>query len=102
MRACRTGWLGLCLTAALVLLPLSVGAQSWTAPAPTDKVENGVNWTRHFIQAKGIGVAPPTAVSPEHGRALAITAGAGPAAAEAPPHPPRGGDDPASHRPGPP
>jgi len=75
MRACRTGWLGLCLTVVLVLLPLSVGAQSWTAPAPTDKVENGVNWTRHFIQAKGIGVAPPTAVSPEHGRALAITAG---------------------------
>jgi len=61
--------------ALVVSLPASVGAQSWTAPLPTDKVENGVNWTRHFIQAKGIGVAPPTAVSPEHGRALAITAG---------------------------
>src|SRR5439155_25628360 len=74
MRAWRTRWLGPCLVTLVMGLPVSVGAQSWTAPAPTDKVENGVNWTRHFIQAKGIGVAPPTAVSPEHGRALAITA----------------------------
>ena len=74
MRAWRTRWLGPCLVALVMGLPVSVGAQSWTAPAPTDKVENGVNWTRHFIQAKGIGVAPPTAVSPEHGRALAMTA----------------------------
>jgi hypothetical protein len=47
----------------------------WTAPKPTDKVENGVNWGTHFIQAKAIGVAPPNAMSPEHGRALAVTAG---------------------------
>jgi hypothetical protein len=39
-------------------------------------VESGVNWTNHFIQARAIGVAPPSAISPEHGRALAIEAGA--------------------------
>ena len=74
MRAWTTRWMGPCVVALLIGLPASVGAQSWTAPAPTDKVENGVNWTRHFIQARGIGVAPPTAVNAEHGRALAITA----------------------------
>src|SRR5712691_12159373 len=76
MRAWRTGWMGLSVTALLVVgLPDSARPQSWTAPLPTDKVENGVNWTRQLLQAKGVGVAPPTAVSPEHGRALAITAG---------------------------
>ncbi len=74
MRAWTTRWMGPCVVVLLMGLPSSVGAQSWTAPALTDKVENGVNWTRHFIQAKGIGVAPPTAVNAEHGRALAITA----------------------------
>src|SRR5881296_777187 len=55
--------------------PPAAGGQTWTAPKPTDKVEDGVNWTMHVIQAKAIGVAPPNAQSPEHGRALAITAG---------------------------
>ena len=55
--------------------PPAAGGQTWTAPKPTDKVEDGVNWTTHVIQAKAIGVAPPNAQSPEHGRALAITAG---------------------------
>jgi len=76
MRIWRTGWMGLSVMALLLLgLPDSARAQSWTAPLPTDKVENGVNWTRQLLTAKGVGVAPPTAVSPEHGRALAITAG---------------------------
>lgn len=63
-------------TAALVMLsvPVVSGAQTWTAPGPTDKVENGVNWTWHVIQAKAIGVPPPNAASAEQGRALAITA----------------------------
>lgn len=56
-------------------LPVMGAAGLWTAPKATDKVEGGVNWTTQFIQAKAIGVAPSYAVSPEHGRALAITAG---------------------------
>lgn len=57
-------------------LPQAAGAQQWTAPKPTDKVEGGVNWTTQVITAAAIGVAPPYAVSPEHGRALAVQAGA--------------------------
>ena len=57
-------------------LPAVAGAQTWTAPKPTDKVEGGVNWTTQVITATAVGVAPPYATSPEHGRALAITAGA--------------------------
>ena len=57
-------------------LPRAAGAQQWTAPKPTDKVEGGVNWTTQVITAAAIGVAPPYAVSPEHGRALAVQAGA--------------------------
>jgi hypothetical protein len=57
-------------------LPPLVVAQTWTAPRPTDKVEGGVNWTTQVITASAIGVAPPYAVSPEHGRALAVQAGA--------------------------
>jgi len=53
----------------------SADAQTWTAPKGSDKVENGVNWTTQFIQASAIGQAPPYAVSPQHGRALAIEAG---------------------------
>jgi len=53
----------------------SAGAQMWTAPKGSDKVENGVNWTTQFIQASAIGQAPPYALSPQHGRALAIEAG---------------------------
>ncbi len=56
--------------------PVLAHAQTWTAPKPTDKVEGGVNWTTQVITASAIGVAPPYAQSPEHGRALAITAGA--------------------------
>jgi len=57
-------------------LPPPAGAQQWTTPKPTDKVEGGVNWTTQVITAAAIGVAPPYAVSPEHGRALAVQAGA--------------------------
>ena len=57
-------------------LPPPAAAQQWTAPKPTDKVEGGVNWTTQVITAAAIGVAPPYAVSPEHGRALAVQAGA--------------------------
>ena len=57
-------------------LPQAADAQQWTAPKPTDKVDGGVNWTTQVITAAAVGVAPPYAVSPEHGRALAITAGA--------------------------
>ncbi len=61
--------------AALLLVPLVTASAQWTAPLPTDKVDGGVNWTRQMIQAKAIGVAPPNALSPEHGRALAVIAG---------------------------
>jgi hypothetical protein len=61
--------------ALLIGLPLAAGAQIAPAPAPTDMIEGGVNWTRQIIYGKGIGVAPPYAVSAEHGRALAIEAG---------------------------
>jgi hypothetical protein len=54
----------------------SAEAQTWTAPKGSDKVENGVNWTTQFVQASAIGQAPPYAVSAQHGRALAIQAGA--------------------------
>lgn len=57
-------------------LPSIAGAQQWTAPKPTDKVEGGVNWTTQVITAAAVGVAPPYATSPEHGRALAVQAGA--------------------------
>ncbi len=56
--------------------PSLAGAQAWTAPKPTDKVEGGINWTTQVITASAVGVAPPYAVSVEHGRALAIQAGA--------------------------
>lgn len=56
--------------------PSLAGAQTWTAPKPTDKVEGGINWTTQVITASAVGVAPPYAVSVEHGRALAIQAGA--------------------------
>jgi hypothetical protein len=60
-----------------VLLAVSAAQATgpWTAPLPTDKVEGGVNWSNGYITAKAIGVAPPGALNPEHGRALAITAG---------------------------
>ena len=64
------------LATAVVVVTLPIGAAAeWVASRPTDKVEGGVNWTSHVIYAKGVGVAPPNAVSPEHGRALAVTAG---------------------------
>lgn len=69
------GWMGGVGLALLVSVP-GVQGQSWSGAGPADKVEGGVNWTRQFIQATAIGVAPPNALSPEHGRALAITAGA--------------------------
>ncbi len=59
----------------LAAVPVVGGAGLWTAPKPTDKVENGVNWSTQFIQARAIGVAPSYAINQEHGRALAITAG---------------------------
>jgi hypothetical protein len=69
----RTTWLAAVMLLLLGGLPTAAVAQ-WTAPKPGDKTEGGVNWTRHVIHGKGIGVAPPYAVSPEHGRALAVTA----------------------------
>lgn len=69
------GWGGVVL--AMVLgFACSAEAQTWTAPKGSDKVENGVNWTTQFIQSSAIGQAPPYAVSAQHGRALAIEAGA--------------------------
>jgi hypothetical protein len=65
------GVLGLAMTLAWS----SPALAEWTAPLPTDKVDNGVNWTTGWVQASAIGVAPPNAVSPAQGRALAITAG---------------------------
>lgn len=62
--------------AVAAVVPPPAGAQSWTAPKPTDKVEGGINWTTQVITASAVGVAPPYAVSQEHGRALAIQAGA--------------------------
>jgi hypothetical protein len=62
------------LLAALVAVSTAQGTGSWTAPLPTDKVEGGINWSTGFISAKGMGVAPPNAISVEHGRALAIAA----------------------------
>ena len=69
-------WSAVIAATFLVGLPLAGSAGVWTAPKPTDKVENGVNWSSGFIEATAIGVAPPYATSPQHGRALAITAGA--------------------------
>jgi|SRR5215813_11261368 len=69
-----TRWVVGVAVVTVALAGASANAQTWTSPSQSDKVENGVNWTRQYIQAKGIGVPPPTAVSPEHGRALAITA----------------------------
>lgn len=69
-------WSAVIAATFFVGLPLAGSAGVWTAPKPTDKVENGVNWSTGFIQATAIGVAPPSAVSAQHGRALAITAGA--------------------------
>ncbi|MBI4635426.1 MAG: hypothetical protein HY727_03660 [Candidatus Rokubacteria bacterium] len=68
-------WIGAAAVALLAWLEVAAGAGPWTAPLPTDKVENGVNWTSQFMYARGVGVAPPTATSPEHARALAVTAG---------------------------
>lgn len=68
-------WIGEVVLALLVGLPFAAAAQVWPAPASTDMIEGGVNWTRHIIHGKGIGVAPPYAVGAEHGRALAIEAG---------------------------
>ena len=70
-------WLAALLLVAA--LPVTASAE-WLIARPNDKLEStsvnaGVNWTSHMMYAKGIGVAPPTAVSPEHGRTLAVTAG---------------------------
>ena len=60
---------------AVALACPSLAVAQWTAPAATDKVDNGVNWTSGYITASAIGVPPPSAVSAAQGRALAITAG---------------------------
>ena len=70
----RTKWLVAAMLLLLGGVPTAAGAQTWTAPKQADKTEGGVNWTSHVIHGKGIGAAPPYAVSPEHGRALAVTA----------------------------
>lgn len=70
------GWRGGVVLAMVLGFACSAEAQTWTAPKGSDKVENGVNWTTQFIQASAIGQAPPYAVSAQHGRALAIEAGA--------------------------
>ena len=76
MLSSRRRLIGLALALALAgSVPVVARAQTWTAPKPTDKVDGGVNWTTQVITASAIGVAPPYATSPEHGRALAITAG---------------------------
>lgn len=68
-------WMMPVATVLVAVLPVVSLAGLWAAPKPTDKVESGVNWSTQFIQAKAIGVAPPTALNPQHGRALAIEAG---------------------------
>lgn len=67
-------WVKTLVVAVALAWPAVAGAQ-WTAPAATDKVENGVNWSTGYITASAIGVPPPNAVSAAQGRALAITAG---------------------------
>lgn len=67
-------WVKTLVVAVALAWPAVAGAE-WTAPAPTDKVENGVNWSTGYITASAIGVPPPNAVSAAQGRALAITAG---------------------------
>ena len=71
----RRVWMMMVLTAVVAGLPVGGAAGTWTAPTPTDKVEAGVNWTTQFFQTTAIGMAPPTALNPQHGRALAIEAG---------------------------
>lgn len=70
------GWGGGMALVIVLGFACAAEAQTWTAPRGSDKVENGVNWTNQFIQASAIGQAPPYAVSAQHGRALAIEAGA--------------------------
>lgn len=73
MRSLR--WGGAAALAVVLGFGCAAEAQTWTAPKPSDKVENGLNFTTQFFQASAIGQAPPYAVSPQHGRALAIEAG---------------------------
>lgn len=73
MRRLRRSVAGVAVLA-LVAVAATASGQSWTAPRPSDKIENGVNWTTQFITATGIGIRPPSAVSPAQARALAVTA----------------------------
>jgi hypothetical protein len=66
--------IGLLTLAFLMVQPLVVSAQTSTGVTPTDMIDGGVNWTRQIIYGKGVGVAPPSAESAEHGRAQAIEA----------------------------
>lgn len=66
--------IGLLMIAFLMVSPLAASAQTSTGVTPTDMIDGGVNWTRQIIYGKGVGVAPPSAESAEHGRALAIEA----------------------------
>jgi hypothetical protein len=50
-----------------------IGAAQWVT-GPSDKLDGGVNWTTQVITATGLGVPPPSAVSPAQGHALAVTA----------------------------
>jgi hypothetical protein len=59
---------------ALLALPAMGAAQPAVTPSPADLVVEGFNWTTQIITAKGVGLPPPTAVSPAHGRALAAEA----------------------------
>ena len=68
-------WIGAVGLAVLLACPGVTVGGSWTAPLPTDKVENGVNWSTGYITATAVGVPPRNAVSAAQGRSLAITAG---------------------------
>lgn len=67
--------IGLLILALMLVRPLATGAQTSIAPTPADMIDGGVNWTRQVIYGKGVGVAPPSGESAEHGRARAIDAG---------------------------
>jgi hypothetical protein len=77
-------WAAVAFWAVVLGCPLVAGAQGWTQVQPSDKVENGVNWSTQMIYASGRGAASDADLKrgPAYARIRALTAAMAVAQAE--------------------